>query len=95
MRTREQQLEFLRHQFETSKMYAFYWHAMATTGAAKLRNTAQGREPTEEEKAQGIKLPMRPHTDEEKTQDALRMMLTHIHRMNEIAESIDDLLSGK
>lgn len=43
---REKRLAYARGQFEIAKSYVLYWQAMALTGAATLRNTAQGREVT-------------------------------------------------
>lgn len=81
-------LEYLRTQFAVSQSYAAYWGAMATTGAATMRDTAQGREATPEEKAQGITLGFRDHTDQEKISNALQTMHRHIHRMSELSELI-------
>ena len=71
------------------------------TGAATQRNIARGREPTEQERKDGIVLPMEELTNEEKVQDALRISLTHrshllrcgrsphhIQRMNELNDLI-------
>lgn len=93
MRNKEQQLSYLRGQLDISKLYAMYWHGMATTGAATLKKTAQGREVTEEEKAQGQVIGWREHTDQEKVARALETMKTHIHRMNDILDEIDELNS--
>jgi len=68
---------------------------MATTGAATLRNTSQGREPTPEEKAAGQVVGFREHTDLEKINNALETMQNHIRRMNETNDYIDDLLGDK
>lgn len=87
----ERSLSYARGQFEIAKMYALYWHAMATTGIAVLRNTAQGREPTEEEKRNGQVISWREHTDQEKIQNALNTMNRHIQRMNELNDFIAEL----
>lgn len=89
---RERRLSYARGQFEIAKAYAAYWQAMATTGAATLRDTAQGREVTEEEKARGEVIGWRPHTDLEKTKNALDTMARHIHRMDELNDVISELM---
>lgn len=89
---RERRLAYVRGQFEIAKAYASYWCAMATTGAATLRKTQQGREPTEEERAKGICIGWRDHTDEEKTKNALDTMARHIHRMDELNDAISELM---
>ena len=94
-RTKQRRLSFARNQFEISKMQAMYWCAMATTGAATLRNTSQGREPTPEEKAAGQVMGYREHTDLEKINNALETMQNHIRRMNETNDYIDELLEDK
>jgi hypothetical protein len=82
------ELTILQNQFQIAQMYAFYWYGMAITGAATLRKTEQGREPTEEEKAEGKTIGWRPHTPEEKTKIALETMARHIHRMNELSDEM-------
>jgi hypothetical protein len=89
---REQRLAYARGQFEIAKAYVLYWQAMAMTGATTLRDTAQGREPTEEEKAQGITIGWRPHTDMEKVANALQTMERHIRRMDDLNETIYSLM---
>lgn len=85
-------LDYARRQFEIAKMYALYWQTMATTGIATLRNTAQGREPTEEEKANGQVIGWREHTDQEKIANALETMKSHINRMSELNDFIAELM---
>lgn len=89
---REKRLAYCRGQFEIAKSYVLYWHAMATTGAATLRKTAQGREVTEEERAAGHVIGWREHTDMEKTQHALETMNRHIRRMDELNDAINELM---
>ncbi len=89
---RERRISHATRQFEVHKAYASYWQAMATTGAAKLRNTAQGREPTEEERAAGHCIGWRQKTDDEKVKDALDTSLRHIQHMNECHDTISELM---
>lgn len=89
---REKRLEYAKRQFEIAKTYALYWQAMAVTGACKLRNTQQGREATEEEKAKGMVMGYRDHTPEEKVANALETMARHIHRMDEVNDVISELM---
>lgn len=89
---RERRLSYVRGQFEIAKAYVLYWQAMAMTGVATLRDTAQGREVTEEERAQGHVIGWRKHTDMEKTQNALQTMHTHIRRMDELNDTIHELM---
>lgn len=85
-------LEYLKNQFEIAKMLALCWQAMATTGACKMRNTSQGREATEEEKAKGMSMGWRDHSDEEKVFNALETMNIHIHRMLELSDKIYEVM---
>ncbi len=89
---REKRLAYAKGQFEIAKAYAMYWQAMAVTGAAKLRQTQQGREATEEERAKGMVMGYRDHTDEEKTANALQTMTRHIQRMDELNDVINELM---
>lgn len=84
-------IEFIRNEMNLSQMYAMYWHGMAVTGAATKRDTAQGREPTEEEKAKGQTIGWRPHTDDEKKADALATMMRHIDRYRALKEQLEEL----
>jgi hypothetical protein len=93
MSENERRLAYARGQFEIAKMYAMYWQAMATTGIATMRNTAQGREPTPEEKERGIVIGWREHSDQEKIKNALETMQQHISRMTELNDYIDMLMS--
>lgn len=88
---RQRRIAYAERQFAIHQAHVSYWSAMATTGAAKLRNISQGREPTPEEKEQGIVLPMRQLTDEEKTQQALLTMERHIRFMVDTNDYLDDL----
>lgn len=90
---REKRLVYAKNQFEIAKAYAAYWEAMATTGACKLRKTQQGRQPTEEERAQGLVIGWRDKTDEEKVVDALNTMMRHIHFMSELNDTIHKLMN--
>ncbi len=64
-----------------------HWHiASATTGHATTRNTAQGREATAEEKAAGMSLGWRPHTNEEKIGDALQTAKRHMENYHNLME---------
>lgn len=89
---RERRIDHARRQFEVHKAYASYWQAMATTGAAKLRKTQQGREPTEEERAKGMVIGWRDKSDDEKIKDALDTMSRHIQHMNECHDTISTLM---
>lgn len=89
---RERRIEFAKRQFEVHKTYAMYWQAMALTGTATLRDTAQGREVTEEERARGEVIGWRKHTDQEKIKHALDTMKQHIQLMNECNETISGLM---
>lgn len=84
-------IEYAKRQFEISKTYALYWQAMATTGAVTQRDSAQGREPTLEERAQGLVLGFTPDTNERKIQKALDTMQRHIQNMTELNDTIDEL----
>lgn len=75
-----------RVQYDMAKLYAQYWMTMAHTGAATLRDTAQGRKPTDEEKANGEVIAWTPHTDLEKTQNALNTSMIHIQRLEKLGE---------
>lgn len=88
MNDKQRCIEHSKRQFILHQTYAMYWQAMATTGACKLRNTAQGRDPTEEEKAAGQTIGWRPHTDEEKVKDALDTMKRHLEHMWECQDFI-------
>ena len=74
---REKRIQYARNRFEVHKAYANYWQAMATTGAATLRDISRA----------GVQL-----TDEEKTKEALATMLRHIHFMDECNDTINELL---
>lgn len=84
------ELAYARNQFEISKMYALYWQAMATTGAAKKRKIQCGREVAPEEKAAGECIGWTDLTPEELVEDALNTMHTHIHRMIEMNDWISE-----
>lgn len=73
-------LEYARSQFEQAKAYASYWQAMAVTGVATNRKISKA----------GVEL-----TDEEKIREALETSLRHIHRMQEISETIWDLMDSE
>lgn len=89
---RQKRLEFAKRQFQIHQTYAMYWQAMALTGVATMRDTAQGRPVTEEERARGESIGWTPHTDQEKIKHALDTMKTHIHLMNECNETISGLM---
>ena len=89
---KERRLSYARGQFEIAKAHAMYWQAMALTGAATLRDTAQGREVTAEERARGEVIGWRPHTDQEKIKHALDTMNTHIRRMDDLNDAIFELM---
>lgn len=72
-----QRIAYAERQFLIAQQYASYHQALATTGAAKLRDVAHGDG--------------KPYTDEEKVKSALNTMLTHIQRMSEINDTISDL----
>lgn len=89
---KEQRLQYLKNQFEITKLLALRWHAIATTGVATLRDTHKGRSVTEQEKANGEVIGWMPHSDQEKINNALNTMLVHIRRLDEINDLIYDLL---
>lgn len=90
---RQRRIQHTQRQFELHKMWALYWQTMASTGAATQRNTCQGREPTEEEKARGEVIGWRPLTDPEKIKDALDIMKRHLDYMWEYSDVLDELMS--
>jgi hypothetical protein len=92
---RQCRIAYVEKQFAIRQAYVAYWGAMATTGAAKLRDISQGRKPTPEERERGITLPMRPLTDEEKVADALQTMRRQIELMSEDADILDELRRGE
>lgn len=81
---RDHRIAYAERQFQIAQMQAMRCHASATTGACKLRQTAQGSE-----------IGWRDHSDEEKVQNELDTMKRHIHRMDEINDTIDFLRRGK
>lgn len=89
----KKRLAFATGQFEITKLRAMMAFAEATTGVATLRKTQQGREPTEEEKAKGLVIGWRDHSDQEKIKNTLQVMERHIQFMTELNESINILLS--
>ena len=89
---REKRLAYARGQFEITKLRAMMMFAEATTGVATLRKTQQGREPTEEEKAKGMVIGWRDHTDQEKIQNTLQCMQRHIQFMDELNDTINELM---
>lgn len=92
---REKRLAYARNQFEISKLHAMMAFAEATTGVATMRDTAQGREPTEEERAKGVTIGWRPHTDQEKIKNSLMVMQRHIQFMSELNDTIHKLMSDE
>lgn len=72
-----QRIAYAERQFLIAQQYASYHQAMALTGAAKSRDIAHGN---------GV-----PFTDEEKVKGALTTMLTHIHRMADINDTLSQL----
>lgn len=85
---RDEMLTRCRVQYDTTKLYAQHWMAMATSGAACFKQTYRGCEATEEEKSEGKVMGWRPHTDQEKIQDAMDTSLIHIQRLAKIGEVI-------
>lgn len=79
---REYRMVYCNAQLQQKILYAQYWMAMATTGAATQRNMTQGWE-------------ARKMTDMEKTQDALDTALRHIRQVEHLgaclaALTVDD-----
>jgi hypothetical protein len=74
--------------YDRTILFANYWLAMATTGAAKNRSIKRGREPTEEERARGEIVGWNERTDDEKILDALNTATTHIQNLEKITETI-------
>jgi hypothetical protein len=85
---RDEALSRCRVQYDQTKLYAQYWMAMATTGAACLRQTSQGRPVTEDEKAKGEVIGWEPHTDQQKIKSALDISMVHIQRLGPLGEVI-------
>jgi hypothetical protein len=81
-------LSYQDRQFRIHESYVKYWTAMATTGAAKSRNTQQGREPTEDEKSRGITIGWRDHTEDEKIKSALDTAKRHIQIMVDFQDAM-------
>lgn len=76
----DRRLSYMDGQIKTCELYAHYWMAMATTGAAARRNVEDGN---------GRQL-----TDEEKTDRALQTARQHIHNLRETNEAREDFLRG-
>lgn len=85
------QIEYATRQFEVYKMQALYWQAMAMTGAATMRDLAQGRPATTEERAVGITIGFDELTPEQKVKEALDTMNRFIHLMRECNDTISEL----
>jgi hypothetical protein len=88
---KNKQLNYAKNQFEIYKLRAMKNYAEATTGVCVLKNTYQGREVTEEEKARGEVIGWRPHTDQEKIQNSLEVMQRFIELMEEANDIIYNL----
>jgi len=74
----------MRAHLKRSELYANYWIAQATTGAATSRNLSRGVE------GGG----WRQLTDEEKIQSALDTALNHIHSIEETANNLASLIEN-
>lgn len=88
---RAHRIAFSERQFEVFKMRALRAQAIVLTGAYKMRESSQGREPTSEEKERGVVIGWTAHTEEQKLKIALDTMNNFIHLMDECNESIDTL----
>jgi len=89
---REGCIRRIEGQIETVKLWAQYHMAMATTGAAKFRKVSQGREPTEEEKAEGRVVGWRPLEDDEKIFSSLQTAKQHIHNLTNLYDARDAIM---
>ncbi len=73
-------LQTIDNDIKICEMYAQYWIAMATTGAATKRKLFHGTQGPE-------------FTDEEKIEEAMNTALNHIQRMNELVDLKKSLIS--
>lgn len=102
--TRKQELKRLiaynEREFLTFKLQAEYWTAMATTGAAKMRDmrkwvelTPQQQLTISDQNRQDVKTGHieLQKTDDEKTKDALDTVQRHINIMRDFSEAIYDM----
>jgi len=83
---REQAIARMDVQISVKILWAQWWLAYASTGAAARQEISRGREPTEEERAGGTTMGWRPLTDQEKIDDAFNTAKQHIHQLSNCGE---------
>ncbi len=82
-------------QAEQAKLLAMLRHGEIVSGGYKLSNRQQGREPTEEEAADGQVIGFRDCTDEEKLQNAIQTMHRHIQWHRDFSDAVVTMMGAK
>lgn len=70
----QRRIAYAERQFQIAQQYAAYWAAQATTGACQSRHLSHG---------DGT-----PFTPQQKVEESLMTMVSHIHNMSDISDQI-------